>query len=265
MQTTLDVVLSKKYLIISLMVIAVINLAANLISQDLAILVGNLGYIPITGTFLVLSLLIASRFGLTGNHGLAWFSFAAFAVSWFIAEMLWVHQELVLKEDPFPSAADIFYIVGYPFLLMFFVAYLQPVRAAITKKILGLSSAVSVGVLLPSLYLVLGNGIHADSLNVILGAIYPVFDAMVIIPAMIGVVLFFKGHVNFMWTLVCLGIICLFVADTAFLFGQNEDSYYTGNPAEILFYWNYVFLAFGVHNHLTLFKKEKKSSPIDQK
>ncbi|MDG7050789.1 MAG: hypothetical protein JRZ94_06270 [Nitrososphaerota archaeon] len=259
MQTTLDVILSKKYLTISLIVIAAINLAANLISQDLATLVGNLGYIPITGAFLILSLLIASRFGLTGNHGLAWFSFAAFAVSWFIAEMLWIHQELVLKEDPFPSAADIFYIVGYPFLLMFFVAYLQPVRAAITKKILGLSSAVSIGVLVPSLYLVLSDGVHTDSLNVILGAIYPIFDAMVIIPAIIGVVLFFKGQVNFMWTLVCLGTICLFAADTAFLFGQNEDLYYTGNPAEILFYWNYVFLAFGVHNHLTLFKKEKKS------
>lgn len=265
MQTTLDLVLSKKYLIISLIAIAAINLAANLISQDLATLVGNLGYIPITGTFLILSLLIAYRFGLTGNHGLAWFSFAAFAVSWFIAEMLWIHQELVLKEDPFPSPADIFYIVGYPFLLMFFVAYLQPVKAAITKKILGLSSMISIGILVPSLYLVLGNGIHSDSLNAILGAIYPVFDSMVIIPAIIGVVLFFKGQVNFMWTLVCLGILCLFAADTAFLFGQNEDSYYTGNPAEILFYWNYVLLAFGVHNHLMLFKKEKKSNPLDQK
>lgn len=265
MQTPLDEVLSKKYLIISLIVIAAINLAANLISQDLATLVGNLGYIPITGAFLVLSLLISFRFGLTGNHGLAWFSFAAFAVSWFIAELLWIHQELVLKEDPFPSPADIFYIVGYPFLLMFFVAYLQPVKAAITKKILGLSSIVSIGILVPSLYLVLGNGVHSDSLNAILGAIYPVFDSMVLIPAIIGVVLFFKGQVNFMWTLMCLGTICLFAADTAFLFGQNEDSYYTGNPAEILFYWNYVLLTFGVHNHLMLFKKEKKSNPLDQK
>ncbi|MBI5377519.1 MAG: hypothetical protein HZA82_02745 [Thaumarchaeota archaeon] len=265
MQTTLDVILSKKYLIISLIVIAVINLAANLISQDLATLVGNLGYVPITGAFLFLSLLIAYRFGLTGNHGLAWFSFAAFAISWFIAEMLWLYQELVLKVDPFPSAADIFYIVGYPFLLMFFVAYLQPVKAAITKKILGISCMISIGVLVPSLYLVLGNGTNADPLNVILGTIYPTFDAMVIIPAIIGVVLFFKGQVNFMWTLVCLGIICLFVADTAFLFGQNEDSYYTGNPTEILFYWNYVLLAFGVHNHLMLFKKEKKSNPLDQR
>ena len=103
----------------------------------------------------------------------------------------------------------------------------------------------------------LGSGIHTDALNATLGTIYPIFDTMVIIPAIIGVVLFFKGQVNFMWTLMHLGVICLFVADTAFLFGQNEDSYYTGNPMEILFYWTYVLFAFGIHNHLVLFKKEK--------
>ncbi len=264
MQTALDNILSKKYLIASLIVVASVNLTVNFISQDLATLVGNLGYVPITGVFLALSVMIIWRFGLTGNHGLAWFSFGGFAISWFIAEMLWIYQELVIKEDPFPSAADIFYIVGYPFLLMFFISYLQPVRAAITRKILGISSSISIGVLIPSLYLVLGSGIHTDVLNATLGTIYPIFDTMVIIPAIIGVVLFFKGQVNFMWTVMCLGVICLFVADAAFLFGQNEDSYYTGNPMEILFYWTYILFAFGIHNHLVLFKKETPKQ-IDQR
>ncbi|MGQ0605715.1 MAG: hypothetical protein ACT4OD_02010 [Candidatus Nitrosotenuis sp.] len=263
MQTTLDAILSKKFLIASLIGVAAINLIANLVSQDLAILVGNLAYIPIVSVFLVLTMLIVFRFGLTGNHGIAWFSFGGYAVSWFIAEMIWIFQELYLKEDPFPSSADIFYIAGYPFLLMFFVAYLQPVRAAITGKIFSVSTIASIGVLIPSLYFVFGNEIHANSLEAILGMIYPIFDTMVIIPAIIGVMLFFKGQVNLMWTLLCLGTVCVFVADTAFLFGQNEDSYYTGNPMEILFHWNYVLLIFGVFNHLVLFKKEKKSDTVN--
>lgn len=256
MQTALDTVLSKKYLIASLFTVAIVILGANFVSIDLAILVGNLSYIPTTGAFSIMAILIAFRFGLAGNHGLAWFSFAAFALSWSIADLIWVYQELYLKEDPFPSSADIFYIVGYPFLLMFLISYLQPVRSSITKKMFAVSSAISIGILIPSLYLVLGNGIHIDSLSMTLGVIYPVFDAMVIMPAMIGVALFFKGRVNFMWTLICLGILCSFVVDIAFLFKQNEDSYYTGNPIDILFHWTYVLLAFGVYGHLSLFKKE---------
>jgi hypothetical protein len=257
MQTTLDTILSKKYLIAAVLAVIAFNQGANLVSQEFAVLVGNLAYIPTAGSFLVLALLVAARFGLGGNHGLAWFSFAGFAISWFVAEMLWVHQELVLHVDPYPSSADIFYLVGYPFLLMFFVAYLQPVRAGITKKILGVSSAISVGVLAPSLYFVLGNADDLGGLSTILATVYPIFDSMVIVPAIIGVALFFKGQVNLMWTLVCLGIVLVFVADTAFLLGQIDESYYTGSPIEMLFYLNYVLLAFGIHNHIMLFKKEK--------
>jgi len=263
MQTTLDIILSKKYLIASVIAVISFNLIANLISQEFASVVGNLAYIPIAGSFLILALLATFRFGLGGNHGLAWFSFAGFAVSWFIAEMLWIHQDLILKEEPYPSPADIFYLVGYPFLLMFFISYLQPVRAGITKKVLAISSAISVGVLMPSLYFVLGDATDPGSLATILGTIYPIFDSIVIIPAIIGVVLFFKGQVNLMWTLICLGIILLFAADTAFLLGQIDDSYYTGNPFEVLFYLNYVLLSFGVYNHLTIFRKEKKPDKVD--
>lgn len=257
MQTQLESILTKKYLFAAVLGIALFNIGINLASKDLAILAGNLTYIPVAGSLLVISILISIRFGLNGTHGLAWFSFCGYAISWFIAEMLWIYQELYMKEDPFPSSADIFYIVGYPFLLMFFVTYLQPVRSAITRRIFIIPILVSVGVLIPSLYFVLGSSTNNDALEVTLGAIYPVFDAVIIIPAMIGVVLFFKGQVNFMWTLMCLGTVCVFVADTAFLFGENTDSYYTGNPMEILFYWNYILLVFGVKSHLDIFKREK--------
>ncbi len=257
MQTTLDAVLTKKYLVGALAAGAAVILISNFISQDTAILVGNLTYIPTAGTLLVLSLLILARFGTTGHHGVAWFSFAAYAISLFIAEMLWVVQELYLQIDPFPSAADIFYLISYPFLLMFYVSYLQPVKSAITKKTIAASLVFSVGILIPSLYLALGPSTDADLFDIILGTIYPVFDAMVLIPALIGVSLFFKGRVNLLWTLFCLGTISTFVADSAFLFAQNEDSYYTGNPMEIPYYWNYVLLSFGVGSHLVLFQKSK--------
>lgn len=262
MQSTLDTILRKKYLIGALVACTTVILVSNLIGKDMAILVGNLTYIPVAGSLLVLSLLILARFGTAGNHGLAWFSFAGYAVSWFIAEMLWIIQELYLKIDPFPSTADIFYLVGYPFLLLFFVAYFQPVRTAITKKMFIASLAFSIGILIPSLYLALGPDSDAETFEVVLGMVYPIFDAMVLIPALVGVSLFFKGQVNFMWTLFCLGTISVFGADAIFLFGQNEDSYYTGNPMEILFYWNYILLSFGVHSHLVLFQKAKADKKL---
>jgi len=260
MQTVFDTVATKKYLILALVTCASINIVSNLIGVDTAILVGNMMYIPVVGSFLVVSLLIVSRFGMSGNVGLAWISFGGYAISWFIAEMLWIVQELYFKIDPFPSSADIFYIVGYPFLLMFFIAYLQPMRSAITKKMLIAASSFAIGILVPSLYLAMETSTSTDLLQSVLSIIYPIFDAMVIIPALLGVALFFKGQVNLTWALICLGTISLFVADTAFLFGQSDDSYYTGNPMEILFYFNYIFLAFGVCGHMKLFPRPKQDA-----
>ncbi len=263
MQTTLDAVLTKKYLIGALAACTAVILVSNFVGQDTAILVGNLTYIPTAGSLLVLSLLILVRFGTMGHHGVAWFSFAAYAVSLFIAETLWIIQEMYLKIDPFPSAADIFYLISYPFLLMFFVSYFQPVKNAITKKLVAAAVIFSIGILIPSLYLALGSSPHIEMFDIILGAIYPIFDAMVLIPALIGVSLFFKGQVNLMWTLFCLGTISVFVADSAFLFAQNEDSYYTGNPMEIPYFWNYILLSFGVASHLKLFQKAKADSKLE--
>jgi hypothetical protein len=262
MQTTLEIILSKKYLIAALAGVAIINLSSNLLGQQTAILVGNLMYVPVGGSLLVLAVIIFARFGMAGHHGVAWFSFLGYAVAFFIADTLWLIQELYLKIETFPSASDIFYVIAYPFLLMFFVSYFQPVRKAITKKMLAAAIAVSVGVLIPSLHVAFSAGSSDNAFSLALGAAYPIFDGMILIPALIGVALFFKGQVNLMWTLFCFGAISVFVADTAFLFAQNEDSYYLGNPMEIPFYWNYILLAFGVHNHLVLFKAPTKQDKI---
>lgn len=259
MQTGLDVVTTKKYLILALSVCTSINLISNFIGNESAIFVGNVMYIPVTGVFLFMSMLLILRFGTSGSVGLAWVSFGGYAISWFIAEMLWIVQELYLKIDPFPSSADIFYLVGYPFLLVFFITYLQPVRLAITKKMLTAASSLAAGILIPSLYFAIDPSKNSDLSQSVLSAIYPIFDAMVLIPALLGVALFFKGQVNFTWTLICLGTISLFVADTAFLFAQNDDSYYTGNPMEIMFYWNYILLTFGMYGHMRLFQRSKQA------
>lgn len=258
MQTTLDSILAKKYLIGALLATTFVILLANLMGQETAVLVGNLTYVPVAGTLLVLSFLILRRFGTTGHHGTAWFSFAGYAISAFIAEILWIVQELYLKIDPFPSAADVFYLASYPFLLLFFISYFQPVKKAITKKMVFSSLALAIGILIPSLFLAVEPETNTESSIIALGAIYPIFDAMVLVPALIGVSLFFNGKVNFMWSLFCLGTLSTFIGDTAFLLGQSEATYYTGNPMEIPFYWNYVLLSFGVFSQLMIFQKDKK-------
>lgn len=232
-----------------------VNVVANFISKDVAILVGNFMYIPVAVSMVVVSTMKMFKSGFTGKHGMAWIALTVCSVSWLIAELTWIFYEVILNIDPFPSFADIFYLLGYPFLFMFLIFYIEPVRKAITKKMVATATLLSLSVLIPSLFIALQDNSNISYFEAILAGAYPVVDALVIIPALIGIALFFKGQVNFMWTLVCIGIFSLFVADTVFLFAQLDTWYYTGHPLEVLFYFMYVLISYGVYDNMKVFSR----------
>lgn len=92
-----------------------------------------------------------------------------------------------------------------------------------------------------------------------MGAFYSIADAIVLVPALLGVSLFFGGKVNFLWSLMLIGIIVEAIADTGFQYFSLDNSYYTGHPVDILFLWSYIMLSFGVYDHIKVFKAKRNS------
>ena len=261
MQTNLEKTTNEKFLLASLIIVAATILIANFISEDAALYAGTLSYIPTAGAMVVLSIIIASKFRFSGNHGKAWFVFALCATSWFIAEMCWSYLEFE-GLDPYPSIADVFWIIGFGLFFVFSILYLQPVKQATTKPMIFGAVGIGLMMFIPSLYVVLTTS-NIETMEVsewLVGLAYPLFDSLILIPAAIGVTLFFKGQVNFMWTLILIGFVIFSVADTLFLMGQMEDTYYTGHPMEMLWLWAYVLFSFGIYNHYKIFGKNQIKS-----
>lgn len=246
-------------MLVTLMATGLAMVVAEYFGKKAAMVFTDWIFVPIPGALVVLSILSVKRHGLQGSHGKAWISFAIFSAMWFIAEQVWSVLELFYNQKPFPSFADFFYIVGYPAYFIFAILYIRPVKKAITKKILILSSLVAVAVLIPNLYMTFESNSDEDKLSIIISAFYPVADAIVLVPALIGVSLFFGGKVNFLWSLMLMGIILEVAADTGFQYFSLDNSLYTGHPIDILFLWSYVVLVFGVYDHVKIFKTEKKS------
>jgi hypothetical protein len=246
-------------MLFSLFATGIAMFAAESISKDTAIVFSNWIFLPIPGSLVILSIISAKKHGITGSHGKAWISFAVFSVLWFIAEQVWMVLELFYNQKPFPSTADFFYVTGYPAYFIFAILYLQPVKDAITKKMIVISSLVVVTILMPNLYMAIENNSGEDKFAIALGAFYPVADAIVLVPALIGVLLFLGGKVNFLWSLMLVGIILEVLADTGFQYFSLDNSYYTGHPVDILFLWSYILLSFGVYDNIKIFNAKKKS------
>ncbi len=232
-------------------------LVATSLGKEVVKIVTDIIYIPVTGIFVASAAMMVSRFGTVGSHGKAWLFFLGAAVTWFLAETLWTVFELVYNENPFPSIADVFYLIGYPLFFGFLVYYLKPIRKAISKKMVVTAIIISASVVIPIIYISDSYDPKVTALENILSTAYPVGDAIILVPSLIGVSLFFRGEVNFTWSLVCIGIIFFTVGDLGFQFTTFNNTYYTGHPVDIVLMWSYIMFAFGAIDHLRIFKKEK--------
>ena len=259
MQKTNFETFQSQWLLVAVLVgLASVNIIANFLDMKTTILVGNIIYFPVTILLVYVSAITLIKLGHDGMHGIAWISLLIASLLWLTAEIVWIFYEVVLQVDPFPSLADVFYSLGYPFLFVFMLAYISPVRKGITKRSLYSAISVSAVILFFGLYQTINSSIELDSIETFYAVLYPVLDSILIVPAILGISLFFSGRVNFMWAMVCFGILSLFVADIIFMYSQMDDTYYTGHPIEILFYFSYVLIAFGVYDQVRIFGRKNK-------
>ena len=185
-----------------------------------------------------------------------------FSAYWFCAETVEIIYPLVLGVEAWEYANDFFYISGYPLFFSFLVFYLRPFASQISKKMVIGISGLSLVLLIPSLMMIVDSEAFSTNENVLLLISYPILDSLVLIPALIGVVLFFKGEVNFMISLLCLGIITQIIGDNSVLYLSLQNIFYPGHLVEVLFLWTYALFAFGISNQIGIFKENVRKISI---
>lgn len=259
-----DTLENKNLLIYSLIGVVVIFLIAHLTNQEeFPITEGwymtDLLFIIFPVAVIIFGSILVVRYGLHGNHGIAWLLFTLAFCSWFAGELTYNYEYEYDIEDLSTLTSDIFYILGYPLFLGFTIFYLRPRKKIISKKLIVVSSLVSLLFVVPTLYLTFGIEYeYLDALTVFLYAIYPILDAIILIPSIIAVVLFFRGQVNLLWIMILLGTIVEIIAGLGYLTFSIEETYYPGHPINILFISTYVLFAFGALSHIRLYKKTSR-------
>jgi len=243
-------------LLLAMICTGLVVLLATSFGKETVKIVTDIMYIPITGIFVLASAMMTSRFGRVGSHAKAWLFYLGAAITWFLAETSWTIYELVYKQNPFPSIADVFYIIGYPLFFGFLIYYLKPVRKAISRKMILAAIIISAGVVIPTIYISGTYDPTVSMLENIVSAAYPIEDSIILVPALIGISLFFRGEVSFTWSLVSIGIIFFTIGDLGFQYTTSNNTYYTGHPVDIVLMWAYIMFAFGAIDHLRIFKKE---------
>ena len=215
----------------------------NIGIEDFSNIVSLPVYTIIPGTLVVLSIWAVIKSDTIKEFPKDSLIFLSMAFScWFIAEQTWNLYEHVLEIDPYPSAADFFYLAAPIFMFIALLIFLKDKTPS--KKNIGISSIISLLILIPSIIVTLEASAEDDIFEIIVAIVYPVVDAIMLVPVIIIVGFLISKKRDFFWIMIILGIIIMLVADTSFLFLVINDEYVDGHPIDILWVSAYTIWAF---------------------
>jgi len=175
-----------------------------------------------------------------------WILFSIFAMSWSIAEHIWSLDELILDVKPFPSFADIGYLVGTIILPAFFIMLLLPFKKFISKQFVTISVLIGLSIVIFATYL--SWPIIANNFGEFLLSIYPILDGVVLMPAFIIIILGIKKKMNFSSSLLCFAMISIAIGDILFQITTTNGTYYSGSLSDLFFILGYTLFVFGAYN-----------------
>jgi hypothetical protein len=172
---------------------------------------------------------------------------------WLLAECTWSLYVLAFQiEIPYPSMADLFWLVGYVPLLMALLLQAWPFRELlVSKKQLALTLGMFVLaflLLIVTIPPLLGQGQDLVALGV--SVAYPLLDTLLLTVAIPIFLVFRKGSYWRPLLFVMFGIILQLFGDLAFNQAFFSSSYYAGSAIDLIFDMSYLMLALGFYRAL---------------
>jgi len=194
--------------------------------------------LAVVASFLAFAAVVYAWLRLRASKGesTVWLLLSAGLLLWFGGETLWFYLEVVAQEVPFPSAADVSWLLGYPvFFCAFFLEYKRLGVDLGTKKKLGtFLVVVSVGIII--VWMLLYPIAVSDDVSAVekfLNIMYPAGDLALLYVAFLVTLVYLGGRLGQAWLLISLGFILYSLADLAFSYLQWEEIYWSGHPIDL--------------------------------
>lgn len=171
----------------------------------------------------------------------------------FMGELAWGVQEVLLQvPSPFPSIADLFWVLGYFPLFAGLVAALRrtgvglkPIELVVAIALVALTLGLTTRFLFVQ---ILADDI--DPVEKFLDIWYPMADVVILIPALMLSIVWGGSVVGIAWRYVGVGLVLISVADFSFSYLSWHELYGTavgqpGNYIDLIWMAGYLSVALG--------------------
>jgi len=165
---------------------------------------------------------------------LPWYLFATGLLSYVTADIIFYTYQDILHLEVFPSAADVFYLAAYPFLMAGLLLLIRSRSPGADRASLLDALVVTVGLGMVSWVFLVGPLAQAPDLTLaerLVSMAYPIVDVLVLATA-VRLVVDGGPRPPAFWIL-CSGVGALLVTDTLYSIIQLSGGYHTGSPIDL--------------------------------
>jgi PAS domain S-box-containing protein len=210
------------------------------VEKDESTLIGNSLKTVIGIVGIIMSYSVTKK--LEGNLKYTWkiLTIAYFFNTW--GDTVWYYYASILGEKPFPSFADVGFLIHYPVMLWALLSYPTKLKSLDKKKFLADISIVMLSGSTLVWYFIIHPTIagitEEDLLSPVLNLSYTVGDMVLLLGI---VVVFFRGvedNLKRALQLIVGGVICMLVADLGFAYLTLQGTYFGGHWIENFFIFN---------------------------
>lgn len=214
-----------------------------------------LAFMPLIGAFCGFS--ISKQWGfLSSKLGRTVFYVSLGLMFWGLATLIFAYFNIVLQQDvPYPSVADVFYLLLYVFYtlgayqLMHVVGAKQSLKSIHGKIVLGFVPFI-IFVLTYFLFIKdIAMGFEQLNVEFILDLAYPFLDSVLLCFALLTLVLSFGqlgGKYRLAIYILLLGFVIEYFADFGFSFTTSNETFFVGNWVDLLFLTSTFLVSFSV-------------------
>jgi len=200
------------------------------------------------------SLVLARRYetNLKDRFSRIWLYLTVGLFLWLLGEITWSVYSLVLSVSiPYPSIADLFWILGYVPIAAFMIGYVMPFKKAfsLARISIALGAALLVALVVFSVIVAPVLGLGEEPMTQFFDFAYPALDIFLLGLSIAGMLLFLPGRLSRFWAWMNLGMIFMVIADLMFSYLSAQDLYYDGHPLELFYFLGDMAIVLGLYHH----------------
>ncbi len=176
---------------------------------------------------------------------LAWYLVAAAGLSFALGDLAGDYfTDIVHQATPVPSIADLFYLLGYPFLFVGVIRLSRnPQRGAVREDYAD-AAVIALGSLTLAWHFLLNSYVHQEGISMLgrlVAMAYPIMDVALVFVLFKSVVFGSARRAYHLWLMASMAV--MFVADFSFDLLVLHNAYYTGQFCDGLFLLQYTLVA----------------------